>query len=54
MEKAGDEDRAFFKQLAEKRRADGINPGDIRISDGVEVDDVYACRPQRGGQVDSL
>jgi hypothetical protein len=29
MEKAGDEERAFFKQLAEKQRAEGINPEDL-------------------------
>ena len=29
MEKAGDEKRAFFKQLADKQRAEGINPEDL-------------------------
>ncbi|WP_353220232.1 hypothetical protein [Salinisphaera sp. S4-8] len=29
MEKAGDEEKAFFKQLAEKQRAAGIDPQDL-------------------------
>ncbi|WP_353215883.1 TA system antitoxin ParD family protein [Salinisphaera hydrothermalis] len=29
MEKAGDEERAFFKQLADKQRAAGVNSEDL-------------------------